>query len=137
MEGRFIGINSAHLLRGYTIAIPHGTLSGIVETLLRHGRMRRGFLGVVARPVRLPASLAAETGQGAGPVLLSVEDGSAANEAGLLVGDVLLSIGDKAVSTLEGLLFRLGETEPGTNMKIALLRGGKPLWLQAVVGERD
>jgi S1-C subfamily serine protease len=45
------------LLRGICLTVPVPTLRRMIETLLVHGRVRRGYLGVGAQPVRLPAAL--------------------------------------------------------------------------------
>ena len=62
--GGFLGFNTSAMLRGITMTVPTGTLRRVVEVLLTHGRMRRGYLGVSAQAVRLPAGLAGASGPG-------------------------------------------------------------------------
>src|SRR5512147_2821383 len=51
--GEFLGLNTSGLLRGISVAIPAATIKRIGEQLLAHGKVRRGYLGVGAQPVRL------------------------------------------------------------------------------------
>ena len=79
--GGFLGFNTSAMLRGITMTVPTGTLRRVVEVLLTHGRMRRGYLGVSAQAVRLPAGLAGQVGQETGLLLGSVEPDSPAEHA--------------------------------------------------------
>src|SRR2546425_1212938 len=64
--GEALGLNTSGLLRGATLAVTSPTLRRVVEALLAHGQVRRGFVGVGTYPVRLPAPLEKEAGRGAG-----------------------------------------------------------------------
>jgi S1-C subfamily serine protease len=55
--GQVLGLNTSALLRGISLIVPGPTLRRVIETLLAHRRMRRGYLGVGVQPVRLPAAL--------------------------------------------------------------------------------
>jgi S1-C subfamily serine protease len=55
--GEVLGLNTSALLRGISITVPGTTLRQVVGALLSHGRVRRGYLGVGAQPVRLPGNL--------------------------------------------------------------------------------
>jgi S1-C subfamily serine protease len=77
--GRFLGVNSSALLRGgTTITIPTSTVRHAVETLLTHGRIRRGYLGVGTQPIRLPEGTARQLGQETGLIVVSAEPNSPA-----------------------------------------------------------
>ena len=73
--GRVIGVNTSGLARGASLAIPVGLAWQIAETLTKHGRVRRGFLGVRSQPVTIPTAqqkaLARE--QSSGLLLVAVE----------------------------------------------------------------
>ena len=88
LAGRAIGMNNAGLVRGTSLALPPATLRRVVETLVAHGHVRRGFLGIGTIPVRLPAALEKAVGQRAGLLVTSVAEESGAGRAGLLLGDV-------------------------------------------------
>lgn len=126
-RGRVIGLLSWHLAHGQEIAIPARSVAGIVRTLVAHGRVRRGYLGVTTQPVELSAAIRAAIGreQAAGLVVLSVEAGSPAERAGLLIGDILIAIGGQPVAGAEDLRAALGadRVDQATNLEIA--RGGE------------
>src|SRR4051794_36084673 len=52
-DGRVAGINSSALARGVSLTIPAATVKRVVETILQHGHMPRGYLGIGIQPVRL------------------------------------------------------------------------------------
>ena len=87
VQGRFVGLNTSALLRGVSITVPAPTLNRVVQDLSEHGSVRRAYLGVGAQPNRLPDGIAKDLGQETGLLLVSVEQGSAAEEGGLFLGD--------------------------------------------------
>ncbi len=103
-SGKVRGLATAGLMRGMSLAVPVPTLRRVVDVLLTHGRVRRGYLGVGAHPVRLPARLRQQTGQETGLILVSVELGSPAERGGLLQGDVLLAADGQPVHRLDDLM---------------------------------
>jgi S1-C subfamily serine protease len=135
-EGRVAGVMTSGLLRGATMAVPTETVRRVVDALLAHGRIRRGFLGVGAQSVRLPESAAADAGQAAGLLVVSVEPGSPADQAGLLLGDTLLVLDGTPLESMEDLLAVLSGDRVGRPVEVRLLRGGALKSVQATIGER-
>jgi len=135
-DGRVAGIVTSGLLRGVSLAVPTETVRRVVEALLAHGRIRRGFLGVGAQSVRLPESAAANTGQAGGLLVVSVEPGSPADQAGLLLGDTLLALDGIPLESMEDLLVALTGDRVGRPAEVRVLRGGALQSVQATIGER-
>jgi S1-C subfamily serine protease len=133
--GAFLGINTSAMLRDVTLTIPAGTLRRVAETLLTHGRVRRGYLGVGAQSVRLPAALAGALGQETGLLLGSVEPGSPAEHGGLFMGDTLVAVAGQRVRHLDDLLVALSGDRVGQTVPVRLLRGGQMHEVQITVGE--
>ena len=80
VESRVLGLNTSALARGLSLAVPVDTIERVVKSLMTHGRIRRGYLGIGAQPVRLPEALAKDLGQESGLLLVSVEEGSPADQ---------------------------------------------------------
>ncbi|HEX9118702.1 MAG TPA: trypsin-like peptidase domain-containing protein [Anaerolineae bacterium] len=134
--GEVAGLNTSALLRGVSVALPVPTLRRVVESLLAHGHVRRGYLGIGAQAVRLPANLAEQLGQETGLLLLSVEAGSPAEKGGLVLGDTIVAVGGQAVHHLDELLASLGGDRIGASTPIRIVRGGEVQERMVVVGER-
>ncbi len=134
--GRLLGINTSALLRGVSLAVPVPTLERVVSSLLAHGRVQRGYLGVGAQPVRLPESVAQQIGQETGLLLASVNAGGPAGNAGLLLGDTLLAIDGQPLRHMDDLVAALGGERIGQEARIRLLRGGQIQEIGVVVGAR-
>jgi S1-C subfamily serine protease len=135
-SGQVRGLNTSGLLRGVSLSVPLPTLRRVVDTLLAHGRMRRGYLGVAAQPVRLPPAIAREVEQETGLLLASVSPGSPADKAGLLLGDTLLHLDGQPVRSMDDLLALLGGERVGAAVPLHIVRGGQVLELAVVIGER-
>lgn len=135
-EGQIVGVNSSALLRGTTLTIPTPTVQRVVETLMTHGRIRRGYLGVGAQPIQLPQGIARKLGQETGLILVSVEPDSPAEKANLFLGDTLVSIAGQPVRQLDDLLGSLSEDRVGTAVPVQILRGGEVRELSVTIGER-
>ncbi|MBI1880570.1 MAG: trypsin-like peptidase domain-containing protein [Chloroflexi bacterium] len=71
--GQLLGLNTSALMRGISLTVPTITLNRVAEMLVKHGKVRRGYLGVNTQPVRLPAALAQQLGQETGLLLVAVE----------------------------------------------------------------
>ena len=77
-QGRFVGLNSSSLVRSVSLTVPAPTLNRVAQDLRKHGSVRRAYLGVGAQPTRLPVAVAKQLDQETGLLLVSVEQGSAA-----------------------------------------------------------
>jgi S1-C subfamily serine protease len=136
VAGQVLGLNTSALLRGVSLTVPTPTLSEVVQTLLTHGRVRRGYLGVGAQPVRLPAGLGQQLGQETALLLVSVEPGSPADQGGLLLGDTIVALDGQPIRHMDDLLALLSSDRVGETMPVRIVRGGQVQELQVVVGER-
>jgi S1-C subfamily serine protease len=136
VTGQILGINSSGLMRGVSLAIQTPTIRYVVDSLLAHGKMRRGYLGVGIQPVRLPANLAEQIGQKTGALIVSVEAGSPAENGGLFLGDTIVALGDYKVQDMDGLLSSLGGAAIGAALPVKIVRGGQVQEVQVTIGER-
>ena len=134
--GQALGVNTSALLRGINLSIPTATVRRVVETLLAHGRVRRGYLGVGAQVVRLPASLAQQLGQETGLLLGSVEPGSPAELGGLFMGDTIVALAGQPVRHLDDLLALLGGDRVGSEAPVRIVRGGQMADMRVTIGEQ-
>lgn len=132
----FAGINSSALLRGASVTIPATTVRRVVESLVSHGRVRRGYLGISTQTVRLPADLAESLGQETALLLVSVEPESPAGAAGLLLGDTLVSLDGQPVRHHDDLVALLSGDRVGSKVPVQIVRGGEPRDLNVTIGER-
>jgi S1-C subfamily serine protease len=135
-SGHIVGLNTSALLRGISLTVPVATVRRVVEMLLAHGRVRRGYLGVSTQPVRLPAALAQQLGQETGLLLTTVEPGSPGEQSGLLLGDTLVGLEETPIRQHDDLLMCMGPERIGVAVSIRIIRGGQLQALPVVVGER-
>lgn len=137
--GGMIGLNSSTLGHSGQLTVPASIIDASVATLLQHGRVRRGYLGIGAQAVHLPDALVAAIGNGQqqGLLIVSVEAGGPADQAGLMLGDVLFSIDGEQVGQVEQLQEKLTGERVGRSIPVRVARGGEPREIAVVVGERQ
>ncbi|MDR7418379.1 MAG: S1C family serine protease [Armatimonadota bacterium] len=135
-SGSVLGMQTSGLLRRIALAVPAPTVRRVVAALLTHGRVRRGYVGVGAQPVRLPAAMRQEVGQEVGLLILSVEPGSPAEQAGLVLGDVVVGVGDVRVRHVHDLLGLLTADRIGVMVPVRILRAGSVREVTVTIGER-
>ena len=135
VAGKALGLNSSSLLRGISVTVPVSSLRPTVETLLAHGRIRRGYLGVGAQVVRLPSTLAAQLNQETGLLLGSVEAGSPAERSGLFMGDTSVVFDGQPVRHLDDLLAVLSADRVGNEVPVRVVRGGQLADVSVEIGE--
>lgn len=134
-DGRLAGINSSALARGASLTIPAGTVQRVVETVLTHGHMPRGYLGVGIQPVRLDPALHDQLGQQSGLMLMSVEADGPAAKVGLLQGDVLVSVDGQPMRQMDDLQSLLAGSG-GKQVSVRYVRAGAVHETSAQVGQR-
>jgi len=127
--GRVLGIASAAFSRHHGVVVPAATIDRVVEPLLTHGRVARGYLGIAAQPVRAHRDGEAVDGL----LATSVADDSPAARAGLLVGDVIVTLGGEPAGSLERVRERL---QVGAQIELGISRGGRAQVLSLQVTER-
>ncbi len=124
-HGRVVGVNTAVAGVGLGLAVPiNSTTRRIIGALMRDGRVRRAFLGLVSVPVPVPASLRAKTGQTQALRVAEVVPGSPAARAGLRVGDLVLTAAGRPVTVAQGLQRLMFDEAIGKPMQITVLRNG-------------
>jgi S1-C subfamily serine protease len=133
-SGEMLGMNTSGLARGISLTVPTASLRQAVDMLLKHGEVRRGYLGVGAQTVRLPG--ATQAGQSTALMLASVEPGSPADRGGLVLGDVLLALDGVRLEAMDDLLAALGPDRVGQKVAVEILRGGEPRTVHVEIGER-
>jgi S1-C subfamily serine protease len=136
-NGSFVGMNSSMLARGASVTLPAATLRRVADSLAVHGKVKRGFLGVNAQGVRLPASLAESLGQETGLLLAAVEPGSPGDVGGLMVGDILVALNGHAVRQMDDLMAALSGDVVGKEAPARVVRGGQVAEFTLTIGERS
>ncbi len=123
--GRVVGINTAVAGVGLGLAVPiNATTRRIIAALLRDGRVRRAYLGLVSTPAPLPAELAERTGRRRGLRVVEVITGSPAHRAGLTGGDVVLNAARRPVADAQSLQRLLFDDAIGVPLPITVWRRG-------------
>ena len=135
-RGALIGVATAAAIRGLGVVIPASIAWKTAATVLQHGQLKRGFLGLAGQPVALPESQRRE-GREHALLVAGVSAGSPASEAGILVGDVLWQFDGQAVESPEDLLDLLLGDRVGRTVRAGILRGGNPVEISITVGERS
>jgi S1-C subfamily serine protease len=136
-NGQVLGMNSSGLMPGISLTVQTQSIRRVVEALLTHGRVRRGYLGVGVQPARLPEKLAEELDQESGALIVSVEPDSPADKGGLFLGDTVISLDGQPVADLEDLLGTLTGDRVGKQVAVRIVRGGQVQEVSVTIGERE
>ncbi|HEX4346868.1 MAG TPA: trypsin-like peptidase domain-containing protein [Vicinamibacterales bacterium] len=133
--GGLLGIATTMAIRGTHVVIPASIAWKTASTLLEHGQVRRGYLGIAGQPVRLPEKQRSGE-RGEALLVVGVTPDGPAEAAGVLVGDVLLHVDSHPVESPEDLLDLLTGERIGTSVRLGILRGGVVVEAPVTVGER-
>lgn len=130
-QGRLLGINTAIYSRtggslGIGFAIPASAAQGVMEQIIRTGRVIRGWIGVQVQEIT-PDLIKAFNLPAHGALISGIARNSPAARAGLLPGDVLTTIDGKPVDSAHSVLETVAALPPGRLAKSTLIRNGKPL----------
>jgi serine peptidase DegS len=140
-SGAVIGINTAVIgknsgVEGIGFAIPVDLVRGVMDDIIKNGRVIRGWIGIV--PEDVPEQQRARFGlPREGVLILNLYVGSPAQQAGVRPLDVLTDIDGIAVKSAQEAIARVAaHRKPGDTIKLRILRNGKPLELATRVIEQ-
>jgi serine protease Do len=137
LRGEVIGINTAIISRsggsqGIGFAIPSNTVRTALESLLKQGRIIRGYLGIQARALQPEQS----STDNEGVVVDQVVPGSPAAQAQLQKGDVIRKFNGHEIKNFPALRSLVAQAELNKNVELEVVRGGKPLKVTTQIKEQ-
>lgn len=139
-SGHVVGVNTAIIAggNGLSFAIPINTVTHVLPSILRDGRVRRGYLGVAGQDVPLLRRVTRfhRLAQPTGVLVISLETEGPAVSAGLREGDIIVSLDGVAVASLDDLHRLLTEERIGSVATLGVLRGSVRLDVAVRVGDR-
>lgn len=132
LNGELIGINTAILAPsggsvGIGFAIPSNMAQTLAKQLMEFGEIKRGLLGIKGTEMSADIAKAFNLTTQRGAFVSEVLPQSGSAKAGVKAGDVITSLNGKTISSFAELRAKIATTEPGTVVKLGLLRDGKPL----------
>jgi serine protease Do len=141
LHGDLIGINTAILTgggggnQGIGFAIPINMAHSVMDQIVTHGKVVRGYLGLL--PQDVTPTLAKQFGinQAGGALVGQVEPDTPAAKAGLKRGDVILRLNGQPVNSANDLRLSISQTAPGTTVKLGVSRDGKMQDFSVTLGE--
>ena len=136
VDEKVVGMNTSGLVRGTVVAVPHATVRRVVEEILQHGKVRRGYLGVSSQPARVPSALVEQAGTQVGLLVSGVAPDGPAGRAGVLMGDTLLTLDGAELPHPCVLLGLLDHATVGRTVKLRLIRAGALHEVDLTVGPR-
>jgi S1-C subfamily serine protease len=132
-RARLVGINTAVAGVGLGLAVPINSVTvRILNALLRHGRVLRGYLGIAGGTQPLPPASAERLGRRNAIGIMEVVDGSPAARAGLRAGDLIIEVGGRPVARAGDLQGQMVGAAVGKPLEIEVLRDGRLLRVTAV-----
>jgi len=139
-RGEVVGINTAVIMgaQGICFAVAANTASFVLGELVRHGRVRRAFIGIAAQQTAIPPlrRRAAGLAQDRAVMIGTVEPDSAAERAGLRPGDIIVALDGVTIAGADDLVRALTGDKIGRSVAFDVLRGTERLTLAAVPRER-
>src|SRR5271168_5318812 len=141
LHGDLIGINTAILSgggggnQGVGFAIPINMARSVMEQIVGHGKVVRGYMGVHIQD--LTPDLAKQFGlsQASGVLISDVESGKPADRAAIKKGDVILALNGETVDSANPLRLAISQTSPGSTIKLTIWRDGKTQDINVALAE--
>ncbi len=142
LKGEVIGINTAIVSKsggyqGIGFAIPINMAKKVMHDLITKGKVSRGWLGIGMQPFTDELVKAFGLKEKQGVLVAKVFKNSPADKAGLKPGDIIIEFNGKKIADMSTLRNLVGNSSPGTEFTIKVLRNGKIIELKGKLGERE
>jgi serine protease Do len=139
-EGRLVGINTAILSPtggsiGLGFAIPVNMARIVMDSIIREGRVTRGYLGVRPQDVSSQIQKSFKLKERRGTLVGDIVEGSPAAKAGLQRGDVILEYNGRKIPDARQFRLWVSQTPPNTKATFKILREGKERTVSTSLGE--
>ncbi|HWF38676.1 MAG TPA: Do family serine endopeptidase [Candidatus Acidoferrales bacterium] len=140
-HGNLIGINTAIISgggggnQGIGFAIPIAMARNVMEQIVDHGKVIRGYLGVTIQAVSPEMADAFGLTRGGGALIGDVTPNSPAAKAGIERGDIVLELNGQAVNGPDDLSVRISEMAPGATVHLKIFRNGQNRDVDVTLGE--
>jgi serine protease DegS len=140
-HGQLVGINTAIFSKsggsqGIGFAIPVTLAKGVMEQILRQGRVVRGWLGIAGQDITQELAESFDLKAGRGVLVSGVLEGGPADQAGLTPGDVISTINEQPLTSSHDILNLIAAVPPGEKVRVKGWRNGEPIDIQVEVSER-
>jgi serine protease DegQ len=140
-RGNLLGINSAIYSQtggsvGIGFAIPVSTARTVLDSIIKHGQVVRGWIGIESQDITPELSDSFGLGRDSGAIIAGVVRGGPADRAGMRPGDILLSVDGRKVSSTNDMLNLIAELPPGGKSKMTVMRKNRQATLDVTVGRR-
>jgi len=137
-SGKLIGVATPALSRVSVFAIPSSTVGRVTDSLLAHGRILRGYLGVGLQPIAIPEHLRSKLNLAGstGLIAITVENEGPAGRAGMSIGDILLELGGRRMQRTKDVHEILSSESVGKKLGARILRGGNSVEIEITIAER-
>jgi S1-C subfamily serine protease len=122
--------------RGQVLVIPAATIDRIVPTLLKDGRVARGWLGVALQAVAVPDALRETVDQSSGLMVMSVVENGPAAQAGIVAGDIILSVDGTSTRRFRKIARHFGSENIGRRAELRVIRSGAVITVKTTIAER-
>jgi serine protease DegQ len=141
VRGRLIGINTAIYSRsggslGIGFAIPISTTRSVMDQIIHHGSVTRGWIGVEVQEITEEIAESFGLPDTDGALIAGVQRGSPADKGGIRPGDVLLTVAGKPVKDPQAMLNLIAALEPGETVAFTFRRQARPVHLPIRIGKR-
>ena len=139
-RGEVVGVNTAVIMgaQGICFAVAANTASFVLGELVRHGRVRRAYIGIAAQQFTLSRrrQLAAALAQESAVMVATVEPASPADRAGIAAGDIIVALDGTAVTGADDLIRILAGEKIGRTVEVETLHNGSRRSVSLVPAER-
>jgi serine protease Do len=138
VEGEAVGINAAisSEAEGIGFAVPANVARGVLTQLRDHGRVQRGYLGIQLHELDPDLARMIGLGEPRGALVVDVVEGEPAEKAGLRPWDVVTAVSGEAIEDGDALVRTISALRPGTEIKLGVVRDGRPVTVTARLEER-
>jgi serine protease Do len=140
VRGELVGINAAIFstsggYQGIGFAVPSNMAKAVMDSLVKRGKVVRGWLGVTIQPLTPELAKQFNLKEDNGALIRDVTEGGPAEKAGILRGDVIIDYEGKKIDDPNQLRNMVANTEPGKEVQLTIIHENKTEKKRVTIGE--